>query len=387
MIILQISALFLLLLFFLLLAFSIYGISIHQEEKAYEGQNLPKVSLLLAARNEEKLILRSLESIANLEYPSEKLEVLIGNDQSTDQTESLIRKFIQEKENYKMFNIQNNLGKGRGKANVLAHLAHQSSGDFFLITDVDVQLPKFWIKGMISAFEPEIGIVSGTTMCAVDPSLNNSFKIGYLSKWFSKMQAMDWLHFMGYIKAFANMGVSCTSVGNNMAVRAKAYWQTGGYEQIEFSITEDYKLFEAVTNLGWSWKNLGNAQTLGKAYYIPNVKEMLEQRKRWLIGAKDLPWNWKCMLVLYGLFYPLVFTLLFIEIHWALFFLGLKFFAQMVFITQLVQKVEERQWSALDFLTYEIYLFLNTMATSIYYFLPKKSVWKGRPYSKKNILD
>ena len=109
---------------------------------------------------------------------------------------------------------------------------------------------------------------------------------------------------MGYIKAFANVGVGCTSVGNNMAVRAKAYWQTGGYEEMEFSITEDYRLFQQVTGNGWKWKNLLGPHSLGLAWYIPEVKEMLHQRKRWLIGARDLKPNWKFMIILYGLYLP-----------------------------------------------------------------------------------
>lgn len=63
---------------------------------------------------------------------------------------------------------------------------------------------------MLQEFGEKVGIVSGTTMCDDGPR-------------FAKLQSIDWLHIMGYIKAFARVGVGCTSVGNNMAVRAQAY--------------------------------------------------------------------------------------------------------------------------------------------------------------------
>ena len=145
---------------------------------------------------------------------------------------------------------------------------------------------------------------------------------------------------MGYIKAFARVGVGCTSVGNNMMVRAKAYWETGGYENIDFSITEDYKLFKEVTSRGWSWKSDLRSSTLGLAWYIPSVKEMLHQRKRWLIGARELPLNWKVLIVLYGLFIPALMVLFMLNPVLASFTWFLKVMAQSLFITVLCQKLK-----------------------------------------------
>ena len=334
----------------------------------------PQVSLLLAARNEEKLILRSLESIANLEYPADKLQVIIGDDCSEDQTPLLIKQFIDNRPNFKLIRITENLGKGRGKANVLAHLAHEANGEFFFITDVDVQLPRPWIKGLLSQFDERVGIVSGTTMCEGG---NN----------FETMQAIDWLHFMGYIKSFANLGISCTSVGNNMAVRAEAYWQTGGYEKMDFSITEDYRLFKEVTKNGWEWRNVLAAGSLGRAKAIETITEMLHQRKRWLIGAKELPWNWKILILLYGLFLPLIWVMLVFYPVYALSLWGFKFVIQCGFISSLCKKAGVKSFSLKDLFLYEIYVDLNTVVTTIFYLLPFKTVWKGRKYEANDLVE
>ncbi|MCB9261048.1 MAG: glycosyltransferase [Flavobacteriales bacterium] len=331
----------------------------------------PRISLLLAARNEEKLIIRSLTAIANLNYPKDKLEVLIGNDDSSDRTAEMVENFIAQHSNFQLINIHENMGKGRGKANVLAHLAHKATGEFYFITDVDVLLPKEWINVLLAQFDSEVGIVSGTTTCQAQSSL------------FSKMQSIDWLHFMGYIQSFANMGVACTSVGNNMAVRAKAYWQTGGYENIDFSITEDYKLFKEVTRNGWQWRTIFTTDSLGLASHIDTVLEMLHQRKRWLIGARELPLNWKFLIILYGLFTPALLVLAIFNPMLALGIWFTKYAIQSLYIQSLFLLMKLQKPSLWQLFQYDVYVQINTLATAIFYFLPIKSVWKERTYDAK----
>ena len=355
-------------IFFGIQVFSLVSILQHTDKKLEKRKDFPMVSILLAARNEEQLILRNLTAINALNYPKDKLEILMGNDESTDNTAQLVTDFIQDKPHFQLFHIDKTVGKGRGKANVLGQLAHKASGEFYFVTDVDVKLPENWILALLQEFTEGVGLVSGTTKC----------ERGSL---FATLQSIDWLHFMGYIKAFANAGVGCTSVGNNMAVRAEAYWQTGGYEEIDFSITEDYKLFKEVTSRGWQWRTIMGEDSLGLAWYIPSIKEMLHQRKRWLIGARELPLNWKGMIILYGLFIPVVLAIFWFNPRLAFAIWISKFLVQSVFIIFLCLAAERRPFSFLYLIVYEFYVILNTAATAIFYWLPIKSIWKGREYN------
>src|SRR4051794_40849265 len=83
-----------------------------------------KVSILIAARNEANNIERCLTSITRLNYPADLIEVLIGNDGSTDETAKIVETFIADKPNFKLVSITEKLGQAHGKGNVLAHLAH-----------------------------------------------------------------------------------------------------------------------------------------------------------------------------------------------------------------------------------------------------------------------
>ncbi len=373
MLVITIISLVIVAIFFTIQVVSLIAIGSTDRKPKKVFDPLPRVSLLLAARNEEKLILRSLEAIDALDYPRELLEVLIGNDNSSDRTAELVEAFIADKPNFRLIHVKDNMGKGRGKANVLAHLAHEAHGTFFFITDVDVKLPGNWINALLAQFCDDIGIVSGTTTCEPTPRL------------FAQFQSVDWLHFMGYIQSFANLNVSCTSVGNNMAVRADAYWETGGYEQIDFSITEDYKLFKEVTQNGWGWRTIFNEASLGLAWHIPGVMEMLHQRKRWLIGARELPWNWKFLLILYGLFLPALVILGLSNPTLALALWMLKFIVQTLYIRKLCRLTGIKRYGFFLLFGYEFYVLLNTLLTAFFYYLPVTSVWKGRRYKTNDL--
>ena len=184
---------------------------------------------------------------------------------------------------------------------------------------------------------------------------------------------------MGYIQSFANIDVACTSVGNNMAVSAKAYWETGGYENIDFSITEDYKLFKEVTALGWGWETMLNPSSLGLAWYIPSVTEMWHQRKRWLIGAQELPLLWKSLIVLYGLFVPSLIGLAFMAPKHALSIWISKLFIQTMYIMILRSKVGLKPYGILNLIAYEFYVIVNTFAQQYSIFYQFHRYGKGGP--------
>ena len=124
---------------------------------------LPKISILIAARNEEANILDCLQHIHQLNHPKENLQILLGNDQSTDQTAQIIKQFIADKPKFQLITISENLPNLQGKANALAQLAQKATGEFLFITDADIQVPKNWIENMLAEFEPNTGIITGVT--------------------------------------------------------------------------------------------------------------------------------------------------------------------------------------------------------------------------------
>ena len=118
--------------------------------------NLPKVSILMAAHNEEKVIAAKITSILESDYPLEKLEILIGSDCSSDATNEIIEKFAIEHKQLKFFPFY----QRTGKIGIINHLSKQASGEIFLLTDANVLLAKTTIFELVKHFKNEtIGLV------------------------------------------------------------------------------------------------------------------------------------------------------------------------------------------------------------------------------------
>lgn len=116
----------------ILLVFS-YG---RKGNKVYFKRNeeLPMVSVIISAHNEESCIKEKVESIFAGNYPKEKFEVHIGSDHSTDKTEDIIRLLMKDYPSLKFFDFT----ERRGKGSVVNDLVQNSSGTILVLTDANV---------------------------------------------------------------------------------------------------------------------------------------------------------------------------------------------------------------------------------------------------------
>ena len=233
------------------------------------------ISILVAARNEEAVILDCLQSLARQSYPLDRIEILIGDDQSDDKTAEVIRSFIKDKPQFHYHYIDYTYPGLRGKQNVLANLARKASGELFLITDADITHHEDWAALLAAGFDKkDVGVVSGPTI--IRPT----------GIW-ERFQALDWLNGVAAIKSFDFAGLPVTSIGNNMGVTKEAYDKTGGYENLPFSITEDYLLFKSVLEAGFDRNWLFHPKALNYSAATYGWKNLLNQRRRWFKGGLE----------------------------------------------------------------------------------------------------
>jgi glycosyltransferase involved in cell wall biosynthesis len=97
-------------------------------------EELPVVSVLISAHNEEACIKEKVKSVFAGSYPSEKFEVLIGSDHSTDKTGDIIRLLMKDYPSLKFFEFK----ERRGKGNVVNELVQHASGEILVLTDANV---------------------------------------------------------------------------------------------------------------------------------------------------------------------------------------------------------------------------------------------------------
>jgi glycosyltransferase involved in cell wall biosynthesis len=98
------------------------------------NEELPVVSVIISAHNEEACIKDKVQSIFAGSYPSEKFEVLIGSDHSTDKTGDIIRLLMKDYPSLKFFDFK----ERRGKGSVVNDLVQNASGTILVLTDANV---------------------------------------------------------------------------------------------------------------------------------------------------------------------------------------------------------------------------------------------------------
>ena len=107
---------------------------------------------------------------------------------------------------------------------------------------------------------------------------------------FSGMQAIDFIYLLFIASGTINLGKPVSCIGNNMSFRKKAYEETGGFENLPFSVTEDFLLLNSINKLK-KYKIIYplNKDSLVISKPASSVKELFNQKKRWAVGGINTP--------------------------------------------------------------------------------------------------
>ena len=125
-----------------------------RREDSFDGAGTPTVSVVIAAHNEGAVIARKLEDTLALDYPHDRLEVVVGCDGSTDATADVVRAVGSDRV------VLLELPR-RGKGPTLDDAVAASRGEILVFTDADVVTPPDAIRQLIAPFaDPRVGAVA-----------------------------------------------------------------------------------------------------------------------------------------------------------------------------------------------------------------------------------
>jgi len=253
-----------------------YNVSINNSYK-------PFISVIVPTRNEEKNIENCINSILNVNYPTELYEIIIVNDRSEDNTLNIISKIAAEHNNVKICNITKNTPNPnlKGKAGAIKIGIDNAKSEYLLMTDADCIVHPNWINTIIQHFatgnknKENVGMVCSYT----------NVKCSNLFHYF---QAAEWAYMHTYGCAGIGLNTVLGCFGNNIAITKEAYTKIGGYEALRFSVTEDYVLLKAVFDAGFLIRYLCIEDSIVETLPVNSFREYMVQRKRWAVGAIDL---------------------------------------------------------------------------------------------------
>jgi cellulose synthase/poly-beta-1,6-N-acetylglucosamine synthase-like glycosyltransferase len=117
---------------------------------------LPTVSLLIAAHNEEADIAARIENALALDYPADKLEIVIASDGSTDDTNDIVRRYAGRGVRLVAYSVN------RGKATVLDKTVPLLRGEIVLLSDANTRMEPDAARRLAAWFaDPDVGVVCG----------------------------------------------------------------------------------------------------------------------------------------------------------------------------------------------------------------------------------
>lgn len=124
------------------------------------GVHEPSVSIVMVVRNEEKVIEEKLQNLFALDCPSERCQIVVVSDGSTDRTESVLRKYSS---NPRLHVVLNQLA--RGKASSLNDGIAVAQGEIVAFTDARQKIEPGALRILTEDFaDPDVGCVSGELM-------------------------------------------------------------------------------------------------------------------------------------------------------------------------------------------------------------------------------
>jgi poly-beta-1,6-N-acetyl-D-glucosamine synthase len=173
------------------------------------------VSIVVAARNEERTISSLIDSLAQQSYPKDKFEIILVDDHSTDKTSEIISQLINKHPVLKIIKIA---ATDIGKKKAITQGIEASQGEIILTTDADCTLPPNWIKAMLKSFKEKTHLVIGIVKIKSD------------RPFFSKLQALEFSSVLGSGIALMGWGQATMCNGASLAFRKSTFHKVQGYE-------------------------------------------------------------------------------------------------------------------------------------------------------------
>lgn len=333
-----------------------------------KDDELPSVSIIVAARNEEKNILECMQSLDKIEFRENKIEIILVDDNSTDGTSEIIDEFILGKAKFKKIIPTKQKGELKGKTLAIANAIEFTSNEIIITTDADCTVSPTWAKRIASYYVDEnVAMVDGMT---------NQVEVDN----FSAMQSVDFIYLLATASGSMNIGQPLSCIGNNMSYRKSAYIKVGGYEKLGFSVTEDFRLLMAIKKLDGS-KILYpiDRETLVTSKACSSFKELYNQKKRWAVGGLDSE-PLSALIIGTGLLTNWMMVLSFFFFSKAIIpLLVFKILIDYFFIAPVYNKLN-LNLKVKHFILFEIYFILYVITIPVILIFSKKVTWKEREY-------
>ncbi|WP_345333447.1 glycosyltransferase [Mucilaginibacter defluvii] len=229
-----------------------------------------KVTILIAARNEEAGIHLTIEDLLAQDYPKHLTEIIIVDDHSTDRTAEIIRGYAEQ--GVKLYQMRAGEALNSYKKAAIAEAIALSTGELMVATDADCRMGNKWLSSVVSYYETENPVmISSPVTYFQEKSL------------FELLQTLEFSYLIGIGAAFIGNGRASTCNGANFAYRKDVFYEVGGFKGIDdLASGDDELLLQKVAEvypgrIGF----LKNQDAIVYTHAKPTLEDFLQQRRRW----------------------------------------------------------------------------------------------------------
>jgi cellulose synthase/poly-beta-1,6-N-acetylglucosamine synthase-like glycosyltransferase len=244
-----------------------------------------KVTVLIAARNEEDKIHLTIEDILKQDYPKHLTEIIIVDDHSTDRTSQIISSYANR--GIKLLQLNEDKPLNSYKKKAISEAINLSTGELMVATDADCRMGDKWLSSIVGYYESEnLVMISSPVTYFEERSI------------FERMQTLEFYSLIGTGAAFIGNGRASTCNGANLAYRKDIFYEVGGFKGIDDLASGDDELLMQKVAKHFPGKigflKLYEAVVFTHAKHT--LKEFLQQRRRW--ASKSVKYKDKTVVAL-----------------------------------------------------------------------------------------
>ncbi len=258
----------------------------------------PHVSVIIAARNEQATIAQCLKCVLDQDYPSDRMEVVLADDGSTDELPTIAAEIARQDKRLKVVRIsEEGEDEMARKPHALAMGIQASKGEVILTTDGDCFVARTWITSMVRSFDKNTAFVAGPVKEIPSSSL---------------ISRLSHLEFLGIVGVSAGLIANNTPIicnGANLAFRRSAFDGANGYGDSGFC--DDEVLMHRIKERGiGSVRYSASKESIVATPSPSSLHSFWSQRVRW--ASKRGHYEDKSVFIrLVGLYVSFLFLLVF----------------------------------------------------------------------------
>ncbi len=259
----------------------------YKNSKLEYSDEIKKISVVIAAKNEEKNLGRLFHSINNLNYPADKFEIIFIDDNSTDRTYEMLYDYSNKFENIlvlKAIDKKYPLKKG-----ALDFGIRKAAFEFVVTTDADCSFNSDWLKSFSDHFN-KFDVVIGSVK--IEQTLNPV----------SKISSFENLRNRFLVWSLSGFGIHYTSSGGNFGYKKSLYFQVGGFDNITSTASgDDDLLLQKFTDLNANICVAKNIESFVQTAAPIKLLDLFKQKARHTSSSFKYKLKFKFMLTFWHL--------------------------------------------------------------------------------------